>query len=307
MDAASVKERWHVDMNAIPQDDDAVLGEKLFQRRRFLISAGASALFYGMFGLPARAEPAQRILAIAYSGPFGADPNIRNLGNNLAATGANVSIVVGPSRGDLANYLAQTAFDQIFIWDMNINILTQVNEADQAALAAWWAGSQRNLVLDSRAAALFYENDASEQALCRNIVANFASRGGGLWIGAKQAPAEARAANAILAGLDPNGQLFSGSFENISNVTGTENPLLSVPNPVNAAGLRYIRNSAFGRSIAPTTGPGGIPLEVVARDAEMHPLITTNIPEPGFLGLGAGGALMFATRRNKRTNDECEH
>lgn len=276
-----------------------MIGHALFERRRFLISAGASVLFYGMFGSSARAEPAQRILSIVYPGPFGLDPNIGNLARNLQATGAVVTDVWGPDFGALAQYLASDSFDQIYLWDLG-TFPPNANAADKAALAAWWntAPGRQNVVLDGRAGGLLMENDGSEQAFTRNIYANFAARGGGLWIGASPGPRGFGTANAYLGAL--GFPLFTGAFFDYVGVQAvTSEPLLTTPNPIDVQGLRWRVPGLgdFGRAAAPS-GPN---LVTVLSDVHENSLITTNIPEPpGFLGLGAGGALMFAARRNKR-------
>ena len=276
-----------------------MIGDVVFERRRFLISAGASVLFYSMFGASARTEPVQRILSVVYPGPFGLDPNIGNLAQNLQATSAVVTDVRGLGFGELAQYLASDNFDQIYLWDL-ATFPANANAADKAALAAWWnaAPGRQNIVLDSRAGGLLVENDASEQAFTRNVYSNFAARSGGLWVGAAPGPQGFATANAYLGAL--NFPLFSGAFFDFVDIQAvTSEPLLTTPNPIDVAGLRWRVPGFgdFGRSVAPT-GPG---LVTVVRDIHENPLITTNIPEPpGFLGMGAGGALMFATRRTRR-------
>lgn len=287
----------------VPEDEEMTANE-LFRQRRLILGVGASYALCSMFGLTARADPAQRILAVAYDGPVALDPNVDHLLSNLQSTGAIVTWQRGPFFGTMSSLLQQGTYDQIWIWDLNLGT-AWVSAEDKAALAAWWSGSaaHRNIVLDSRADGVFVQNDASEQDLCKNIVANLASRGGGLWIGAGYAPNAARTANAYLDALvadanQPSAAHFEGTYGNISTVSGSFNALLTTPDIVDAGGLAWSSFGEFGRSEAPASAPGIGALATVATDAEGHRLITTNIPEPtGFMGMGAGGAALFAARR----------
>ena len=265
---------------AQPSEDGAMTTDSHFRQRRLILTASASYVVCSLLGLTARAGPAQNVLSIVYSGSLGLDPNVRNLAQNLQASGATVTSYWGPFPGDLAMLLQQTAFDQIFIWDMD-SAAPEINAADKAALSAWWnaSPSHRNIVLDSRSGGIFAENDASEQAYCKNVVANFANRGGGLWIGAKYAPIGARTANAYLDALasdanQPTAEHFEGTYANLSTVTGSSNPLLTTPNVVDAAGLAWNDLGEFGRSQAPASAPGIGALVTVATDAEVVPTST---------------------------------
>lgn len=272
--------------------------EASVDRRLFLYALGASALLTG-FGLSARAAAENRILAIAYDNFAPQDPNGDHMRDNLLSTGSTVTWVRGPGFGRLASELAQGLYDQVWIWDLVPSNFANVNDADRAALATWFV-NHRSVVLDSRSIGVWFENDASEVALSRNVVANLASRGGGLWIGAKQAP-DFTAANRYLSTLGFNP--FAGDFFDLATLTATENPLLTNPNVVNVAGLRWgAAQGAFSRSAAPTgPQPNGLTLQTVVSDSHGNPLITTNIPEPpgaGFMG-GLGAGLLGWTRRRR--------
>lgn len=235
-----------------------------------------------------------RILALAYSGPFALDPNIHNLGSNLLGPGYSVTFDWSADFGDLATALGQASYDQIWIWDQMIGPAAHLTAADKAALSTWYA-AHPNIALDSRALAIRMENDATETQLAHNIRDQFAAVGGGLWLGGTQAPTYCATANSWLSYAQSG--LYTGSWEGMGALTGVAgHPFLA---DLDVQGLRY---GAGARSAAPTTGPGGVPLQAVVRDHLGNPILTTNIPEPAaFVLLAGGGLLAVRSYRARRS------
>ena len=265
-------------------------------KRRFYASTLWAGVLLGTTAPAAIADT--RVLALAYSGPFGLDPNIHNLERNLLGPGYQVTFQWGADYGTLASYLGQATFDQVWIWDQLIGDRL-LNDADKAALSAWYA-AHPHIALDSRSTAIRAENDATETQLAHNIRDQFAAVGGGLWIGASAAPTYAATANSWLTYAGSG--LFTGSY------TASHSPLSGAAGhpflaDLDVNGLLFSLVGGFVHSAAPTAGPGGVPLQTVVWDTEGHALITTNIPEPATGLLVACAALVLCgRRRSSRTH-----
>lgn len=244
-------------------------------RRAFLQSA--AALLGGTFlGVRvAQARPNRRLLVVAYCGPFGRDRAVQAFPGNVAGAEFDSAWHWGRRRGDLARLLGEGSYDQVWLWDQEIR-LPAMDAADAAALAEWF-DAHPNIVLDSRSCAFRFANDAAERRLAQNIRDALDAEGGGLWLGASQAPNYCATANTWLRHIE-SGQ-FTGSFEDDGPLTGdADHPFLA---GVQVDDLRFLVARSFPRGVAPTLGPGEAALHTVVSDHRGNPLITTSIGGPG--------------------------
>jgi hypothetical protein len=145
----------------------------------------------------------------------------------LEAAGHTATIVDARTGGSLAAALGAASYDQVYLWDLSENLY--LNATDTAALGSFWS-SHRGLVVDSRSYGYYFQGtDPSEQALLRNVAANFGLTGGGVWVGTDHNPNWTNNGNAFLTAIGVNP--ITGSYGDPVNFADPSSVLLSGVTP----------------------------------------------------------------------------
>ena len=233
--------------------------------------------------------------------------------SNLESDGHTVNIVNTTSGGALAAALGSGIYDSLFLWDLTSSLL--LNATDTTAVSTFFA-SHNSIVQDSRSYGYHFQGDnASEQALMRNVANEFDARNGGLWIGTDHAPTWTNNGNAVLAALGFN--LITGSHSDAVNDFDPSSVLLngvvttdlwgagasvgdvSLGIQPNGVDMRF----HFGHS---SSANGAIPYisasfgDYIAPDEDPdthNPSDPTSVPEPESLALLSLGLLCFFRKR----------
>jgi hypothetical protein len=114
----------------------------------------------------------------------------------LEAAGHTATIVDARTGGSLATALGAASYDQVYLFDLTSALY--LNATDTSALSSFWS-THKGLVVDSRSYGYYFQGtDPSEQALLRNVAANFGLTGGGVWVGTDHNPVWTNNGNAFL-------------------------------------------------------------------------------------------------------------
>ncbi len=122
---------------------------------------------------------------------------------NLESNGHTVDIVDSTTGGSLATALGAETYDQVFLWDLTN--ASYLNGTDYAAMTSFYNAHQ-SIVVDSRSYVYNWTPDnVDEQRILTNVASEFASHGGGVWVGTDHHPDWTNNGNPFLTsnGFDP--------------------------------------------------------------------------------------------------------
>jgi hypothetical protein len=245
-------------------------------------------------------------------------------GNNIAGfiDGApNSTVTVGSMYSSVWDASALSAYDQIWVYDLNAAQSVNATQSSNIANIAGWYNARNtanvgnNLILDGRILSSAYS--VQETALIQSFYNNFAAAGGGLFLGTDHCPDWCTGINEIndAIGVDR----FNGFYGASLAIVDTASPLAQgVPCTQSSGGNCYIYSNtttsfaaagaqANGQFLTPfaynTTDPSAIltqAYQLTAISSSFGSQTFGTAPEPGSIALVGLALGLAATRSRKR-------
>jgi hypothetical protein len=246
-----------------------------------------------------------------------------NYGNAIAGfiDGApNSTVTIGSMSSASWSAADLSAYDQIWVYDLNQSQTVSATQASNIAnIAAWYnqrnaANVGNNLILDGRILSSAFS--VQETGLIQSFYNNMAAAGGGLFLGTDHCNDWCTGINEINEAIDVNP--FTGFYGANLAILDTASPLAQgVPCTVSSGGNCYIYSNtttgfaaagmqANGQFLTPlaynTTDPSAVltqAYQLTAISSSFGSQTFGTLPEPGSLALVGAGLLGFAVSRRR--------